>query len=191
MGKKGISKYTDIFKLGQKFGKYTVIDSEIKINREAQILCQCDCGVINTVSCYTLLNEKSKGCLECNNTRKKDENPTWKGFENISGKYYGRIKRGAKKRNIVFDVEIEYFNKLLVEQNFKCKLSGLEISFSHSKKDNYKATASIDRIDSNKGYIVGNLQWINKNVNLMKNHFNQDYFLEICERITEQRRNEN
>ena len=191
MGKKGISKYTDIFKLGQKFGKYTVIDSEIKINREAQILCQCDCGVINTVSCYTLLNEKSKGCLECNNTRKKDENPTWKGFENISGKYYGRIKRGAKKRNIVFDVEIEYFNKLLVEQNFKCKLSGLEISFSHSKKDNYKATASIDRIDSNKGYIVGNLQWINKNVNLMKNHFNQDYFLEICERITEQRRKEN
>ena len=191
MGKKGISKYTDIFKLGQKFGKYTVIDSEIKINREAQILCQCDCGVINTVSCYTLLNEKSKGCLECNNTRKKDENPTWKGFENISGKYYGRIKRGAKKRNIVFDVEIEYFNKLLVEQNFKCKLSGLEISFSHSKKDNYKATASIDRIDSNKGYIKGNLQWINKNINLMKNHFNQDYFLEICERITEQRRNEN
>jgi hypothetical protein len=191
MGKKGISKYTDIFEVGQKFGKYTVIDCEIKINREAQILCQCDCSVINTVSCYTLLNGKSKGCLECNNTRKKDENPTWKGFENISGKYYGRIKRSAEKRNIVFDVEIEYFNKLLVEQNFKCKLSGLEISFSHSKKDNYKATASIDRIDSNKGYIVGNLQWINKNVNLMKNHFNQDYFLEICEKITEQRRKEN
>lgn len=191
MGKKGISKYTDIFVLGQKFGKYTVINSEIKINREAQILCQCDCGVINTVSCYTLLNKKSKGCSECNNTRKKNENPTWKGFENISGKYYGRIKRSAEKRKIVFDVEIEYFNKLLVEQNFECKLSGLEISFSHSKKDNYKATASIDRIDSNKGYIVGNLQWINKNVNLMKNHFNQDFFLEICEKITEQRRKKN
>jgi len=188
MGKKGTSKYTNIFKVGQKFGKYSVIDSEIKINREAQILCQCDCGIINNVSCYTLLNGKSKGCLECNNTRKKDENPTWKGFENISGKYYGRIKRSAEKRNIVFDVEIEYFNKLLVEQNFKCKLSGLEISFSHSKKDNYHATASIDRIDSNKGYVKDNLQWINKDVNLMKNHFNQDYFLEICERITKQRR---
>jgi hypothetical protein len=25
----------------------------------------------------------------------------------------------------------------------------------------------------------------------MKNHFNQDYFLEICEKITEQRRKEN
>jgi hypothetical protein len=75
-----------------------------------------------------------------------------------------------------------------VDQNFKCKLSGLEINFSHSKKDNYNATASIDRIDSNKGYIKGNLQWIDKNVNLMKNHFNQDYFLEICERITEQKR---
>jgi hypothetical protein len=191
MGKKGISKYVDIFKVGQKFGKYTVIDSEIIINREAQILCQCDCGVLNTISCYTLLNGKSKGCLECNNSRKKDKNPTWKGFENISGKYYGRIKRNAEKRNIVFDVNIEYFNELLVKQKFKCNLSGLDISFSHSKKDNYNATASIDRIDSNKGYVKNNLQWIHKDVNLMKNHFNQDYFLEICERITEKRREEN
>lgn len=188
MGKKGISKYVNIFEVGQKFGKYTVINNNIVINRESQILCQCDCGVINTVSCYTLLNGKSKGCLECNNPRKKDKNPTWKGFENISGKYYGRIKRNAEKRNIVFDVEINYFNELLVKQNFKCILSGLNISFSHSKKDNYNATASIDRIDSNKGYIIGNLQWIHKDINLMKNHFNQDYFLKICEKITEQRR---
>ena len=184
MGKKGISKYTNIFEVGQKFGKYTVIDSKITINREAQILCQCDCGVTNFVSCYTILNGKSKGCLECNNTRKKDKNPTWRGFENISGKYYGRIKRGAEQRNIPFDVSIEYFNELLVKQNFKCNLSGLDISFSHSKIDNYVATASIDRIDSNNGYVVGNLQWIHKDVNLMKNHFKQNYFIEICEKIS-------
>jgi len=38
---------------------------------------------------------------------------------------------------------------------------------------------------------LNNIQLVHKDVNLMKNHFNQDYFLEICEKITEQRRKEN
>jgi hypothetical protein len=188
MGKKGLSKYFNVFNVGQKFGKYTVIDNDISINKEAQILCQCECGVTNFISCYTLINGKSKGCLKCNNPRERDKNPTWKGFENISGKYYGRIKRGAENRKIPFEVTIEYFNDLLVNQNFKCNLTGLDISFSHSKTNNYEATASIDRIDSNYGYVKGNLQWIHKDVNLMKNHFNQDYFLKICEKITNERK---
>lgn len=188
MGKKGYTKYDGQFKNGDKFGKYTIVDESLVINREAQVLCQCDCGYTKYVSCWTLLNGKSKGCLKCNNPRPKNENPSWKGYEHISGKYYGRIKRNAQKRNIEFNVSIEYFNELLTKQNFKCKLSGLDISFSHSKKDNYEATASIDRISSNMGYIEGNLQWIHKDINLMKNHFQQDYFISICERIVNEQK---
>lgn len=188
MGKKGTSKYHNIFEKDQKYGKYKIVSNEIKLNGEAQVLCECDCGKSNYVSCYTLLNGKSKGCLECNNSRPKDKNPSWLGFENISGKYYGRIKRNALKRKIHFDVSIEYFNELLIEQNFKCNLSGVDISFSSSKKDNYAASASIDRIDSNKGYIVGNLQWIHKDINFMKNNFDQNYFLDMCQKITYERK---
>jgi hypothetical protein len=189
MGKKGKSKYDNIFKEGDKFGKYTIIDSNVELKREAQIKCRCDCGKVNFVSCYTLLNGKSKGCVECNVPREKSKNPSWKGCENISGKYYNRIKRNAEKRNIVFDVDIEYLNMLIVEQNFKCNLSNMDIGFSHSKKDNYTATASIDRIDSKLGYVRGNLQWIHKDVNLMKNYFDQEYFINICERIINGRKN--
>jgi hypothetical protein len=188
MGKKGTSKYFGKFMEGQKFGKYTIINGNIELKREAQILCLCECGVENYVSCWTLLNGKSKGCLECNNSRPGETNPLWGGFKNISGKYYGRIKRNAIKRNIIFDITIEYINQVLVDQDFKCNLSKLPIYFSHSKKDNYGATASIDRIDSNEGYVVGNIQWIHKDINLMKNHFNQDYFLDICEKITNERK---
>jgi hypothetical protein len=189
MGKKGVSKYVNIFQVGDKFGKYRILNSEIKIDREAKVYCECECGDLNWVSCYSLLKRTSKGCLECNNRRKKDENPSWKGFENISGKYFSSIKRNAKKRNIIFDIDIQYFNEILVKQHFKCNLTGLDINFSHSKKNNYSSTASIDRIDSKKGYVKGNIQWIHKDVNLMKNHFNQDYFLNICEKITEQQKN--
>jgi hypothetical protein len=185
MGKKGESKYFGVFTKGQKFGKYTVVNGEVVLKRESQILCLCDCGTENYVSCWTLKNGKSKGCLKCNNPRPGEKNPLWGGYENISGKYYGRIKRNAEKRNIVFDLSIEYLNQVLVEQNFKCKLSQVPIYFSHSKKDNYEATASVDRINSNLGYIIGNIQWIHKDVNLMKNHFNQEYFIELCKKISD------
>jgi hypothetical protein len=188
MGKKGNSKYFGKFIEGQKFGKYTILNENIELKREAQILCLCECGKENYVSCYTLLNGKSKGCLECNNPRPKESNPSWGGFGNISGKYYGRIKRNAIKRGIKFDISIEYMNQTLLNQEFKCSLTKLPIYFSHSKKDNYEATASIDRIDSNEGYVVGNIQWIHKDINLMKNHFNQDYFLDMCEKITNERK---
>jgi len=44
-------------------------------------------------------------------------------------------------------------------------------------------TASLDRIDSSKGYVKGNLQWVHKDINMMKNHYNQKYFIEICKKV--------
>lgn len=45
--------------------------------------------------------------------------------------------------------------------------------------------ASLDRIDSDKGYIEGNVQWLHKWVNLMKSDFTQDEFLNYCRLIIE------
>jgi len=46
-----------------------------------------------------------------------------------------------------------------------------------------KSTASVDRIDSNKGYIKGNVQFVHKDINLMKNVLNIEYFIEMCKKI--------
>lgn len=185
MGSKGISKYENKFVAGQKFGKYIVISGEIKVIREAKVLCKCECGFENYITCYSLLKGVSKGCVNCNNPREKELNPFWKGFNNVSGKYFNRIRRSAIKRDIFFDVSIEYFDNLLINQNFKCLLTGKDIKFSHSKKDNYTATASIDRINSKLGYVEGNLQWVHKDINLMKNHFDLKYFIDTCHIISE------
>ena len=55
--------------------------------------------------------------------------------------------------------------------------------------DNYSNSSPltfdrIDRIDSSKGYVKGNVQWVHKNVNLMKGKFDQEYFIEMCKKIT-------
>ena len=45
-------------------------------------------------------------------------------------------------------------------------------------------TASLDRIDSNLGYVKGNVQWVHKHINVMKNIFNQDMFIFLCNQVT-------
>lgn len=49
--------------------------------------------------------------------------------------------------------------------------------------NNQSKTASLDRIDSSLGYIEGNVQWINKEINYMKMDLPQDKFIEWCEKI--------
>jgi hypothetical protein len=51
-------------------------------------------------------------------------------------------------------------------------------------KKGMTATASIDRIDNAEGYLVGNVQLLHKDVNFMKHHFDQDYFIEVCNNIS-------
>lgn len=47
-----------------------------------------------------------------------------------------------------------------------------------------KRTASLDRIDSTRGYVVGNLQWIHKDLNLMKNTLPTSLFIEWCKKVS-------
>ena len=73
---------------------------------------------------------------------------------------------------------------LFIKQNRKCALSGLELSFPKINGDQ-SYTASIDRIDSSLGYIEGNVQWVHKDINIMKNKYDQDYFIQMCKLISE------
>jgi hypothetical protein len=76
---------------------------------------------------------------------------------------------------------IEQAWELYQKQEGKCALSGLPIFFPATNKGEF--TASLDRIDSSKGYIEGNVQWVHKDINIMKNKFPQDYFIKICKLV--------
>lgn len=61
----------------------------------------------------------------------------------------------------------------------KCALTGREIGFDAPQ------TASLDRIDSTKGYLSGNVQWVHVSVNRMKNSFSQNEFIATCTEVAE------
>ena len=45
------------------------------------------------------------------------------------------------------------------------------------------ANASLDRIDNTKGYEIGNIQWVHKDVNWMKHDFDQSYYIQTCKMV--------
>ncbi len=79
-------------------------------------------------------------------------------------------RRGAKKRSlnkgIPFDVSVDYL-KSIFPPDALCPVFGTEMSFTNSNK--WKS-ASLDRINPEKGYVVGNVQWISTKANTLKNN---------------------
>ena len=44
-------------------------------------------------------------------------------------------------------------------------------------------TASLDRIDSSRGYTLDNIQWVHKDLNKMKTNYPNDYFIKMCKYV--------
>jgi predicted SprT family Zn-dependent metalloprotease len=83
-----------------------------------------------------------------------------------------RFRKSAADRGIDWEIDVQYLEKLYT--GF-CALTGWGIT-----TENGRGTASIDRIDSSLGYVEGNVQWVHTMVNMAKNKYNQDKFIEMC-----------
>ena len=161
---------------GNKFNRWTVIKFDVYKNHVRYWLCKCDCGNIKVVRSTELLrgHTTSCGCL------KKIIN--FKGYGEIPKSVYTAIKNwSAASRKIEFDVSIEYLWELFLFQNRKCAYTGETLIFGRSKNDSSK-TASLDRIDSSKGYIKGNLVWCHKKINVLKMNLKLIDFYELCKK---------
>lgn len=114
--------------------------------------------------------------------RRKGENVQFKGHEEISGTYWTRAQRKAKMRGFAFEVTLPYAWDLYQCQRGQCALSGIPIVFS-STGAAHDGCASLDRIDSTKGYVPGNVQWVHKDVNKMKWDTSEPEFIRFCHLI--------
>jgi archaellum component FlaC len=65
------------------------------------------------------------------------------------------------------------------------KEGNLKMPENSKQVHNGTATASLDRVDSAKGYIKGNVQWVHKDINMMKQQYSQEYFIQMCRLTTE------
>lgn len=109
----------------------------------------------------------------------------WRGIGDVSGSYLSSIKRTAKRKRLTYSLDDKYLDELWKRQDGLCAYSGIKLSISiHSN-----GTASLDRIDSNIGYVEGNVQWIHKDINQMKSNLPEQTFVNWCLAISEHHKN--
>ena len=113
---------------------------------------------------------------------KRSESPSWRGYGEIGNSYLTAIKHLAKRKNLTFDISLRQIWNLFLKQNRKCALSGLKLKFP-SAWHSGDGTASLDRIDSSKGYTKQNIQWLHKEINELKSDFPENEFINWCKII--------
>jgi hypothetical protein len=165
--------------------------------KRAVWLFRCDCGKEIT-KCRATLEQYIRTGLTiscgCKSFIEKlgNKHGLWKGYGEIPLAYFSRLKRqskrgGHRKRDIEFTLDIKYLWELFLKQNRKCALSGYPLCFGTTaevkNKENREPIASLDRINSTKGYIEGNVQWIHKNLNYMKQNLSDEKFIEWCKKV--------
>lgn len=115
---------------------------------------------------------------------KRESNVLFGGHGTLSKTTWNKIQNAANRRQIPFKITIKYGWKLFEEQTRRCALSGLLLKFSSSSSI-FDGTASLDRIDSSRGYIKGNVQWIHKRINRMKWDMDDASFVLFCKAIAD------
>lgn len=172
-------------RIGEKLGHWVVLSTKengkpIRANGMLGCKCRCICGTIRNISKYALLSGSSASC----GCRFGDSNKsTFRRFGEIGGSYWQQICRRCKPIGREFTVTQAYAWELFLAQNRRCALTGLPLSFTTSGvrgTPGSRGDASLDRIDSSRGYVEGNLQWVHKDINLMKRDHTQEKFIELC-----------
>lgn len=120
-----------------------------------------------------LYSDKNKELLKCHCGNRKDQYTPFK-----------HLLRSCRRRDKTTDLDLDFLKELWEEQFGKCFVTGIDLILEQNSNPNYQA--SIDRIDSSKGYIKGNIRYTSVSINWLKNCFDDQHLLEfvnICKEI--------
>ena len=90
---------------------------------------------------------------------------------------YRKFKNAANSRGVKFALTEEEF---FADYTGACSLTGWPIGISYKDQ-----SASVDRIDNNKGYEVGNIQWVHTMVNMCRGKRELSEFIRMCKAVAE------
>ena len=160
------------------------IIQEVKHKGRLMYVCQCDCGKQEIKRKDWVHSGRTKSCKSCSAklTASKYPPPIRRtGYGELSGTHFLSIRAGATRRNIAFELSPKFIWDLYEKQKGRCALTDIPISLTRDLKGqnvNWDViTASLDRIDNSKGYVDGNVWWVHKEVNRLKNNYTLEELL--------------
>lgn len=96
----------------------------------------------------------------------------------------GNSKGKCNRRNLEFSIDYDYITELWNKQNGKCYYTNVDMKLIALTKNPFQV--SIDRIDSSKGYIVGNIVLCCQSINYMKNDYSLTDFIEFYNSVIDE-----
>lgn len=164
------------------FGKLTYVRDEY-VHKE-HVYCRWKCACENEI--IARKNNVLYGTTtSCGCSRKRGNSKLWKGVGEVSKTFWYRLIAGAKKRKIEVSVTMDDAWKIFQQQNRRCAITGELLYFAEAGNNEVGGTASLDRIDSTKGYTPDNIQWVHKEVNMMKRDLPLPTFFTWCKKVVD------
>lgn len=139
------------------------------------------CNALQSYGRKGHLEEALKGNWKCRSCSSHSNN--FKGkHHSIPYTWFSMKQKGGISRGYQWDLTIEDIWSMYEAQEGVCALSGVPIGWAEK---GLTATASIDRIDSSEGYVLENVQLVHKDINFMKQQFDQEYFINMCKAVAD------
>jgi hypothetical protein len=177
--------YGKMIKVGDQNGTLVVIETPRRVVKGIRhsgywmVWVKCSCGHKQNVPCHKWIKKEFSVCRHCKIGGNKHYK--WSGVGEMPGYAFYKTIQNSRRIGVSHTISKNYLWNLFLAQKGKCALSGIDIVFHSQCHD--KQTASVDRIDSSKGYVEGNVQWIHKDINKMKNEYPQDYYIKLCQMV--------
>lgn len=173
--------------------KYKIIDKFKKLQgikkpyNATFYKCECDCGVIFNVRSERL--KTTKACKKCTITLNTKERkgglfstiPNYSVFK----RKYNTYKRRAKTKGIDFSLTIEEALDLFKSDCYYCGLEPQEVNaiYNGNTVDGVCKSNTIDRVDSNKGYLNENVVPACNICNKAKLQMSEEEFIKWVKRV--------
>jgi DNA-directed RNA polymerase subunit RPC12/RpoP len=136
-----------------------------------------DCGVERLFKGRRHALASARGGSRCRPCSSKEhrKRPHINGFRpgDIS-----RFRDGAAARGYEFALTVENVSEMWDKQGGRCAISGIEMC-------KRPRTWSLDRKDNSLGYTMDNVWLVEKRLNIMRNVFDVDEFIRLCEAVVE------
>jgi hypothetical protein len=100
--------------------------------------------------------------------------------------YISTLLNRTSRRKKEHNIDIQYLLDIYESQKGLCNISGIRMTHIHGSAS---TNISIDRINSDLGYIKGNIQLVCYITNIMKNKFSMEELILFCKEIVNYNKN--
>lgn len=161
--------------IGDVYNNWTVIDGPFKKNNALYYKVSCKCGAERLKQPGELVHG-AKMCPKCARELLIPKIVKKNGaIGDLRISKLWKINNSAKARNLECSLTMEYLWDLYLKQNKKCAITGDYLPNINK--------ASLDRIDSSKGYIEGNVQWVTSIANICKYTLTMEELIDFCKKV--------